>query len=357
MIVRSSCRSPTSTSCFGQRRTMQVWWVLISQIGSNYLIYCANSLPQSHHRSSRMCMWDLAATLVNVLHSPKRLKHWVIIVQNHHGESGTLQIWIYRVNYPISLSHFFDVTGCFFELYNTCDWQKDSKKDYSDVAIGTNYGCCLSLNSSQSSISQFLCHISLMSLDVSLSSTTRVTDRKKARKTTQMLPPARIMVVAYLWIHLSLVHVTPQWALRKIRCPRRLLSPISPKGKPLGSHMVGWKYPICLDITPNMVGWNIGGRVHMKSSAREVTHHPSATPVLSSLTLEVSVGSGLSQPPLIFYTRAPLELHIIGDDPGEFKENKNLQGHLACTFHKTPINDAYPPLLSFVEPQLVDPSV
>ena len=28
------------------------------------------------------------------------------------------------------------------------------------------------------------------------------------------------------------------------------------KGKPLGSHMVGWKY------TSTMIGWIIGGRVH-----------------------------------------------------------------------------------------------
>jgi hypothetical protein len=89
-----------------------------------------------------------------------------------------------------------------------------------------------------------------------------------------------------------------------------------------------------------MVGWSIGGRVHMKSSARGVTHHPSATPVLSGLTLEVSIESGLSQLPVMFYTRAPLELHIIGEDPGEFKEYKNLQGNLARTFHKTPTNDA-----------------
>ena len=37
------------------------------------------------------------------------------------------------------------------------------------------------------------------------------------------------------------------------------LSPL--KRKPLGSHMVGYKYPVHLD-TPTMIGWTIGGRVH-----------------------------------------------------------------------------------------------
>ena len=178
-------------------------------------------------------MWDLA-TLVNALHSPKRhIQHWVIIVQ-HHGESGTLQLWIYRVNSKGRL-HYFDITGYFFELYNTCD-------------------------------------------------------RKKARKTTQMLPPAQIMVVAYLWVGLSL-HIIPKCALRRIRCPRQLLSPFGngctylPKGQaPKFSH--GWlKISSLSGYNPTMVGWNIGGRVHRKSSAREETTHPSATPVIKQLNL------------------------------------------------------------------------
>ena len=39
------------------------------------------------------------------------------------------------------------------------------------------------------------------------------------------------------------------------------LVPISPKGKPLRSHMVG-KFPVHSDI-PTMFGWTIGGRVHL----------------------------------------------------------------------------------------------
>ena len=55
---------------------------------------------------------------------------------------------------------------------------------------------------------------------------------------------------------------------------------ISSDGKPLGSHTVGWKYPIHLN-TPTMIGFIIGGRVHQKSSARKVTH-PDTIPTLGS---------------------------------------------------------------------------
>ena len=70
---------------------------------------------------------------------------------------------------PISSSHFFDITRYLFDLYNMCDI-------------------------------------------------------KKTRKTTQMLPLAQIMVVAYFWVGLSL-HVIPKWALPRIRYAGRLLSP------------------------------------------------------------------------------------------------------------------------------------
>ena len=46
---------------------------------------------------------------------------------------------------------------------------------------------------------------------------------------------------------------------------------ISPKGKLLGSHTVGWKYPVHMD-TSTLIGWIIGGMVHWKSSPRKVTH-------------------------------------------------------------------------------------
>ena len=49
------------------------------------------------------------------------------------------------------------------------------------------------------------------------------------------------------------------------------LAPFSYKGKPLGSHMVGWKY-LVHPYTPTMIGWIMGGGVHRKASARNVTH-------------------------------------------------------------------------------------
>ena len=61
-------------------------------------------------------------------------------------------------------------------------------------------------------------------------------------------------------------------------------APISPKGKPLGSHMVGQQFPVHPD-TPTMIGWTTGGRVHQKSSALKVAH-PSTILSLCSLTLE-----------------------------------------------------------------------
>ena len=45
--------------------------------------------------------------------------------------------------------------------------------------------------------------------------------------------------------------------------------PACPKGQPECFHMEGWKYPVHLNT---MIGWTIGGKVHWKSSAREVIY-------------------------------------------------------------------------------------
>ena len=60
-----------------------------------------------------------------------------------------------------------------------------------------------------------------------------------------------------------------------------------PKGKPLLSHMVGWKYTVHPD-TPTINGYywvDQGSRVHQDLSARKVTH-PSTIPAFSALSLE-----------------------------------------------------------------------
>ena len=108
-----------------------------------------------------------------------------------------------------------------------------------------------------------------------------------------MLPPAWIMVLLHFWVGLSL-YVIPEGALQELERPQQLLPPPpflskvntlwtswpAPKGKPLGSHMVGWKYP----DTSTMIGRTIRGRrVHCKSSARKVTH-TSTIPALGGLT-------------------------------------------------------------------------
>ena len=100
----------------------------------------------------------------------------------------------------------------------------------------------------------------------------------KERKTASMLPPAWIMVFFYFRVGLSLCN--PETGITRVRGPWRLLppftgehlaraqiswfAPISLKGKPLGSHMVGWKYLVHPD-TPTMIGWTMCGRVHQKS--------------------------------------------------------------------------------------------
>ena len=65
---------------------------------------------------------------------------------------------------------------------------------------------------------------------------------------------------------------------------------ISPRGKPLGSHMVSWKY-LAHPKTPTMIGRIIGGRVHHKLSARKVTHM-STIPALDGFTSELPIDPG-----------------------------------------------------------------
>ena len=119
---------------------------------------------------------------------------------------------------------------------------------------------------------------------------------------SSMLPQVWIMALLHFQAGLSL-YVIPERASQELeRHPSpRLLPPFkmntlngcgqagphasnSPKSKPLGSHMVGWKYPVDLD-TLIMIEFTIGGRVHQKSSAKQVTH-PSTVPGLGSLILE-----------------------------------------------------------------------
>ena len=89
-----------------------------------------------------------------------------------------------------------------------------------------------------------------------------------------MLPQMWIMVLLHFWVDLS-VCVIPKRAFQELEGFERLLSPfegehlewtqtsesvaIFPKGKCLGSHVVGWKYPVHLD-NPTTIGWTIGGR-------------------------------------------------------------------------------------------------
>ena len=110
-------------------------------------------------------------------------------------------------------------------------------------------------------------------------------EKNEDRQMTPMLPPVWIMVLVHLWVGLSLR--IPQHASWELEGPSRLLPPFkgehlercgqadlhlfAPKGKPLRSHVIRWKYAVHLD-TPTMIGWTIGGRVHQKSSARKVTH-------------------------------------------------------------------------------------
>ena len=103
---------------------------------------------------------------------------------------------------------------------------------------------------------------------------------------TLILPSAWIVVLLHFWVGIS-VYIIPKCTIRELEAPRQLLAPFegehlewaqkswsapfSYKGKPLGSHMVGWNYTVHPD-TPTMIGWIMGGRVHQKASARNVTH-------------------------------------------------------------------------------------
>ena len=91
----------------------------------------------------------------------------------------------------------------------------------------------------------------------------KLLSKAQERKTTPMLPSPWIKVLLHFQVGLSL-YVIPKWAWRSQPAP------ISSKEKVLGSHMIGWRYPIHPN-TPTMIGWIIGGRVHRKSSARMVT--------------------------------------------------------------------------------------
>ena len=82
-----------------------------------------------------------------------------------------------------------------------------------------------------------------------------------------MLASAWIVVLPHLVVSLIPYGIL-KWTSWEIEGPRRLLmntlnrcwqaNPhlIILNSKPLGSHMVGWKYPIDLD-TPTMIGWTI----------------------------------------------------------------------------------------------------
>ena len=82
---------------------------------------------------------------------------------------------------------------------------------------------------------------------------------RKKEKTTPMLPPVWIMVLLCFRVGLSL-YVILKMATWELEGPQRLLppfkgehlewvrtswlAPIFPIGKPLGSQMIGWKFPV-----------------------------------------------------------------------------------------------------------------
>lgn len=131
------------------------------------------------------------------------------------------------------------------------------------------------------------------------------------RDTTPTLPPAWITMSTFLSWSKSICN--PETSITRIREPRRLCLPsklntlngrrwarqhLSHKGKPLGSHKAGSKYPIHLN-TPTMIGWPIGGTVHRKSSAGKVSHRSSILALgslISEFPWDPSKASGLSQP-------------------------------------------------------------
>lgn len=131
--------------------------------------------------------------------------------------------------------------------------------------------------------------------------------RCKERKMTRILPPARIMVLLHLWVPLSL-YVIPKWASQELEgredyClifskvnilnGHRQAGPylISPYGKTLYSHMVGWNYPVYLH-SAIMIDWvnrrwkGDWKRAIEKSSPRKVARDLSVIPAFGGLTLD-----------------------------------------------------------------------
>ena len=112
-----------------------------------------------------------------------------------------------------------------------------------------------------------------------------------------MLLPVWNMLLLHIWGSLTL-YVILKRALWELQGPQSLLppfhgehlewlqrNPVSPKGEPLGSHMLGWKYPVHQD-TPTMIGWTIGGRCTRKQVLRRSPTQ--YYPILRRLDLEVS---------------------------------------------------------------------
>ena len=104
---------------------------------------------------------------------------------------------------------------------------------------------------------------------------------EKERKMTPMLRPAWSMVLLHFRVGLSLrIYETSITRIRALE-DYYVLSKVNTlngcrpfsKGKPLNSNMVGWIYPFHPD-TLIMIGWAIGGKVHIKSSARKTEWWP-----------------------------------------------------------------------------------
>ena len=96
---------------------------------------------------------------------------------------------------------------------------------------------------------------------------------KKERKTTWMLPPVYIIAAFLRWWKSICI---PEMGVTRIRGPLKTTASFQrwtpqmgvdkpagtylAQGKPLGSHMVGWQFPVHLDI-PTIIEWTKGGRV------------------------------------------------------------------------------------------------
>ena len=84
-----------------------------------------------------------------------------------------------------------------------------------------------------------------------------------------------MVLLLHFRVHLISLYVKPKWALLELE-PKRLMppskgehleqvqtsrtTPISPKAKPIYSHMVGRLYLVHMKIS-TMIGWTIGSRV------------------------------------------------------------------------------------------------